>query len=571
MAAFAVGARGASYEIVREEPTFMSLGVEVTFADMDLPRPDVEVQYRKAGEGAWRDAMPLWRVDTTGQIKKVPSGKTLYAGSVMGLEPATAYEGRLTWTDASGKTSEEVLAMSTRSDPEFPREKRERFVVPGGGGGTGTKDDPFRGLAAAQAAAEPGDLFMVGAGTYKGTWTLTKSGTPDRPIIWLGPQDNSAVIDGAGGERAVSAEGIRDVWFVHLSITNAEYAVAAHRSSGILMRYCHVYDVDNGFVATRNPLKRNAVLDCVFEGRVVWEQDGKHVTPYTGIVRNGEKLDITDMHAVNVSGEGTVVAYNRMRNWGDAIHGAGDQPKVANDFYGNEISECADDGIEADYGAQNVRVFDNRITNVFQGISTQPVFGGPVYIFRNAIYNVNVEPFKLHNSPHGVLIINNTTVRAPDTEGGPMFVWTQDPIYNVFAANNLFVGGGTQYALEFSPALTDCRFDYNGYAGGPFANFAKWNKVVYATLAQFAKAGQEQHGVILTPKGLFASGAMPPENPETDFAVCVNDLRLAPGTAAIDAGKTFPCITDAYAGKAPDLGAYELGTPLPHYGPREEK
>jgi hypothetical protein len=46
------------------------------------------------------------------------------------------------------------------------------------------------------------------------------------------------------------------------------------------------------------------------------------------------------------------------------------------------------------------------------------------------------------------------------------------------------------------------------------------------------------------------------------------DLRLRPGSAAIDAGEVVPGISDHFAGKAPDLGAYEAGDPLPHYGPR---
>ena len=37
-----------------------------------------------------------------------------------------------------------------------------------------------------------------------------------------------------------------------------------------------------------------------------------------------------------------------------------------------------------------------------------------------------------------------------------------------------------------------------------------------------------------------------------------------------DAGKVLPGFNDGYAGKAPDLGAYELGVELPHYGPRVE-
>jgi hypothetical protein len=46
------------------------------------------------------------------------------------------------------------------------------------------------------------------------------------------------------------------------------------------------------------------------------------------------------------------------------------------------------------------------------------------------------------------------------------------------------------------------------------------------------------------------------------------DFRLRPKSAAIDAGMVLPTITDGFAGKAPDLGAYELGQALPDYGPR---
>jgi hypothetical protein len=35
-----------------------------------------------------------------------------------------------------------------------------------------------------------------------------------------------------------------------------------------------------------------------------------------------------------------------------------------------------------------------------------------------------------------------------------------------------------------------------------------------------------------------------------------------------NAGVELPDITDRFAGKAPDLGAIELGQPMPHYGPR---
>jgi hypothetical protein len=46
------------------------------------------------------------------------------------------------------------------------------------------------------------------------------------------------------------------------------------------------------------------------------------------------------------------------------------------------------------------------------------------------------------------------------------------------------------------------------------------------------------------------------------------DVRLKPGSAAIDRGVALPNVTDDFAAKAPDLGAVEAGQPLPIYGPR---
>ena len=46
------------------------------------------------------------------------------------------------------------------------------------------------------------------------------------------------------------------------------------------------------------------------------------------------------------------------------------------------------------------------------------------------------------------------------------------------------------------------------------------------------------------------------------------DLRISPGSAAEDAAMLLPNINDDFTGNAPDIGAYEIGKPLPHYGPR---
>jgi hypothetical protein len=46
------------------------------------------------------------------------------------------------------------------------------------------------------------------------------------------------------------------------------------------------------------------------------------------------------------------------------------------------------------------------------------------------------------------------------------------------------------------------------------------------------------------------------------------DFRLKAGSAAVDRGMSLPTVTDGFAGRAPDLGALEVGQAMPHYGPR---
>jgi hypothetical protein len=43
---------------------------------------------------------------------------------------------------------------------------------------------------------------------------------------------------------------------------------------------------------------------------------------------------------------------------------------------------------------------------------------------------------------------------------------------------------------------------------------------------------------------------------------------LREGSAAVDAGVRLTGINDDFTGQAPDLGAFEVGKAVPHYGPR---
>ena len=208
-------------EPVLEPSTLHSLGVYWIIQGDGNKKAAVALDYRQAGAAAWRRARPLFRVEKganrleRGESRvKVPADAWLFAGSVVLLDPATAYELRLKLSEPDGATVERRLQARTATEPLAPAGSPEYHVVPGAGGGSGTRSEPYRGLAEAQAQAHAGDIFLLHAGVYEGTFTVTRNGEPGRPIVWRGAGDGEAVLDGQGSPgRVIAASGAHDVWF----------------------------------------------------------------------------------------------------------------------------------------------------------------------------------------------------------------------------------------------------------------------------------------------------------------------------------------------------------------------
>jgi hypothetical protein len=94
----------------------------------------------------------------------------------------------------------------------------------------------------------------------------------------------------------------------------------------------------------------------------------------------------------------------------------------------------------------------------------------------------------------------------------------------------------------------------------------------FLTLAEYSAAtGQDTHSVLLD-YDVFVNvpqlNAQDPVQRTTVYSIADVDFRLKPGSAAVDRGTNIPNVTDGFTGLAPDLGALEVGKPLPHYGPR---
>jgi hypothetical protein len=116
--------------------------------------------------------------------------------------------------------------------------------------------------------------------------------------------------------------------------------------------------------------------------------------------------------------------------------------------------------------------------------------------------------------------------------------------------------------------MENCDLDHDGFAGGPWEFVLSWNREYVKTPALLKEKGPfYRNATFLESSGLFAATvALPPEpGARMDYRL---DLRPEAGSGAIDKGIPIPGLNDGFAGKGPDLGAFELGSPLPDYGPR---
>lgn len=72
------------------------------------------------------------------------------------------------------------------------------------------------------------------------------------------------------------------------------------------------------------------------------------------------------------------------------------------DIYGNFFINANDDAIELDGGQSNVRLYNNRMTMTYCGVSAAPCIVGPSYIFRNVFHDGGDSEFS-----HSVMLKNH--------------------------------------------------------------------------------------------------------------------------------------------------------------------
>jgi hypothetical protein len=526
---------------IAPNPTPYGIGLVWPFSGDANGNGRVTVRYRAAG-GAWKTGMPLFRV---------PAGATdgvawdeRHAGSLFDLQPATTYEIELTLADPDGGGAVQTLTVPTRALPAPMAGAPVKAVTPAN-------------FATIAAGAQPGDILELAAGTYAPfTWEV--DGTAARPIVIR--SGAGAVIDGD-----IDLFGRSHVQFDGLTI---EGRLRFNQSLDIAVQRCTVHaHADRGggdaivaYLRSEDCL----VADNTVVGTTVWQESSLGVS--------GANLG----EGISVTGPGLVLRNNRVRGFRDGVslmEGSLASDQYSIDIIENDISECADDGIEVDSTLHDVRVLRNRLTNCFMGISSQPARGGPLYLVRNVLYNVVFEAFKLHNGTYGNVLLNNTVVKSGDA----FSVFSGAIIAQTYARNNLLLGGpghvwngydsgGGRVMDLYDLDVASASLDYDGYGSSDGACTGKFGpSIAFADLAHLRSLTTEANATQVG-LGVFAATIAYPAAAMTAFAA--PDLRLAAASAAVDKGVAIPGITDGFAGSAPDLGAYELGQALPAYGPR---
>lgn len=516
-------------EVTVPYPTVINLAVEWKIEGDDNLNGVVQVKFREKGATMWKDAMPLRRIPAgeNPTALKLPrkikgySGfkwENKHSGSIFDLKPGTAYEIRLTLEDPDGGSAEKSIEAYTRPVPAIGRKATIIKIDPG-------KYDTLH----------------------------TASGTAEQPVVYTCPKGEAVF-------KFIDVRNKKWVFIENLTITNLEtdgIGVSLNGAENCVVRYCTINAV-YGIVAYLPGASNCYFSDNIITGTCVWKNEamGAH----------GENIG----EGIEITGSGNVICYNKVSAFRDCISFMEDEhvsDQTCNDIYNNDIGTALDDGIEADFSFSNCRIFRNRLTNCYVGLSSQPGLGGPTYFIRNVMYNVVHAAFKLKRFSRGDVVLHNTVIKIGAGLGG------NDTMDFAYFRNNLAIGGptgginwggygaGNPYAADIIAPGEHSSFDYDAVG-------------VYGTSYKALIDGKpfdqfEKHGVgQIEIEKIFTNIKFPnPPVPEWK----IPDLRIRAGAEVEDAAMMIPNINDNFKGKAPDCGAYEVGQAIPHYGPRKKE
>lgn len=500
------------------------------------PLPECSVQYRVEGAAAWRKGLPLVYDARDGEFR----------GSVVGLIPATAYEFKL-----GDGTREAILTARTRD---------ERFPI--------------------------GETTALPAGDSADPVTISRSGTAQGFHLVTVPAGKRVTIDTMNrGPAAV----VIDADFVivrGLELRNAaQHGILIKRGHhDVVVEDCHI----SGWGRFAGPVSFGNVGGDL-DSAVYAEKGCGNLTIQRNLIEHprGAASDWEAGHPVGPQGislidstGGNVIRYNDIwstedHGFNDGIGGASNfsregSPNRDSDIYGNIIRNCWDDAIESEGANMNVRIWGNYLHFFYNGIATACTSRGPLYVFRN----VWGESRRTHRDPTGGAAIK--TGERDEFGGGRRFIlhntvlqprgvftaFTSHVNPNCVSRNNIFEVRGALATRQEKEPTSDYDYDFfNGSERGT-AREAHGVRGAVVFLPSYALEFYPAPRVSVVQFGRI----------ETDMGGgqkrAITDPVVSRPNPVIDAGTPLPGFNDDFVGKAPDIGAFELGGAPLQFGRR---
>ena len=512
----------------RAVATFESLGLYWT--PPANPGPGgCSVHYRRASEGAWKEGLALWYDERNNECR----------GSLVNLSPGSEYVVRL-GTGSHGSMVE--LKARTWSE-HFPIAKtvtvgsQATLQVSEGGAASGYVLYQAAPGSVIDASAEPVGIRI--AASYVVVRGFTVRGAKNHGIL-IEPGSHDVVIEG----NDVSG------WGSFRYASKGGWEIGHDEELGIGARCVKAPP------AYRLIVQRNRVHDPRY-GANSW--DWGHPAGPTGI-------------GFYECGDNNVIRYNDVTStdprhfYNDAIGGGENDslkgsPGADSDIYGNLVTGSWDDGIEAEGGGRNVRIWANYIDNAATGVASSPVAIGPIYVFRN-VYNRSRQRAlrPADDDDRNVFaksgtwakwgggrryLFHNTLLQAPPAPGsrfpqgagGAIHGSARDePVTNTVSRNNIFQIWKPHWDVLSNTGAGD-DFGYDLYNG--------------------KLSAADAHGIFGTPVYQRGNGPVSEDG---------GRYQLAPGSPGFDAGERIPNFNDDFRGRGPDIGAAEAGAPPMRFG-----
>ena len=512
-------------------PTFHCLSIYWSPENGELGKK-VLVKFRESTEKTWHDGLPM-RYNPV----KTPECKGDYRSSIVNLNPGTAYEIALTLEGTNIRTPLKATTWS------------EKFPV----------------------------ASVVKGENRNDTLTVNKSGTPDGYVLYDGSAcvidtdnksdfgiavDASYVILRGFTIKNVKQDGIRITRGHHIVIEECDiskWGSEEERGFGFEMQAC-VYSKFkdlNAVVIQRCKLHNpnwntNSWAEDHFKSKKSRHPDGPQTIVFwecqgNNVIRYNECWSDKGHYYNDVVGGAFNASY---RGW----------PGADSDIYCNYIANCWDDGIEAEGGGQNVRIWNNYIENTMMIIANAAVSIGPLYIWRNVGGRSYSPPGSEWNLTHGnfmkmgfadnetwmtghIYLFNNT-IFQPKDEGANGLGGDSRIIKHCVTRNNiLHVRSSDTHSISTEKkSSVDNDFDYDLLSGR-------------------YPADHEKHGVSGTPHYVEGAGF--------SFETKTGNFQLVPESPGIKKGEAIPNFCESSNG-APDMGAQQTGSAPMVFGVKAE-